>query len=58
MGMYLIAGVSCSCFLNKVKTNEKFEITHEDMTRFNITLDQGVDFVEGVNIMRVENYLS
>ena len=39
-------------FLKKVKTNEKFEITHEDMTRFNITLNQGVDFVgRCLNIM-------
>tara|TARA_B100000787_G_scaffold163912_2_gene146051 strand:+ start:2079 stop:3065 length:987 start_codon:yes stop_codon:yes gene_type:complete len=32
-------------FLNKVKTGKKFEITDPKMTRFNITLDEGVNFV-------------
>lgn len=32
-------------FLNINKKKQKFTITHEDMTRFNITLNEGIEFV-------------
>ena len=32
-------------FLNQAKTEKKIKITHKDMTRFNITLDEGVQMV-------------
>ena len=32
-------------FIKQIKAKEKLDITHQDMTRFNITLDEGVNFV-------------
>ena len=32
-------------FLKDIKENKTLSITHPEMTRFNITLDEGVDFV-------------
>ena len=32
-------------FIENIKTNKTLNITHPDMTRFNITLDEGVNFV-------------
>jgi len=37
----------------KIKRNENFELTHKDMTRFFITLQQGVDFVL-TNFLRMQ----
>ncbi len=33
-------------FLNCLKNKDKFTITHKDMTRFNITLNEGIEFVD------------
>ena len=42
-------------FLNKIKTG-KLLITDEKMTRFNITLKEGVDFVDyALKTLSVEN---
>ena len=47
----------CDNFLN-VPKNEAYNITHPEMTRFNITLDEGVKFViKCLNIMWVEKPL-
>lgn len=40
-------------FLNKAKNGDKIPITHKDMTRFNISLEEGVDMV----LWAIENAL-
>ena len=58
MAMCLVVEFGSSFFLKQFKNKKKLTITHKEMTRFNISLDDGVKMVDwAIKNMQGERFL-